>query len=247
MNHAKNPSSATGTSPADVLVRIRAAATEAGRPPESVALIAVSKTRSTNDIRAVWTAGVRSFGENYVQEALPKIVELSGLDITWHFIGHLQANKTRDVAQNFHWVHTLDRERIAERLAAQTPPDKTLNVLVQVNVDGDPAKGGIDAADEPGLRRLMECVRSHDRLRLRGLMTILAESTPPRQGYGDLRRIFENLRSTGGSGWDTLSMGMSADFDTAIACGATMVRVGQALFGPRPAKPGLDEPGTNAG
>lgn len=237
MIHAKTPSSATGVlTVAAIQARIRSAAMAAGRAPESVELIAVSKTRSTDEIRAVRTAGVRSFGENYAREALPKIAGLSSLDITWHFIGHLQANKTREVAQSFDWVHTLDRERIVDRLAAQTPPDKTLNVLLQVNVDGDPAKGGIDAGDEPGLRRLMERVRGHDRLRLRGLMTILAESTPPGQGYGVLKGIFENLRSTGGSGWDTLSMGMSADFEAAIACGATMVRVGQALFGPRQPK-----------
>lgn len=127
----------------------------------------------------------------------------------------------------------MDRERIAERLCQQTPADKTLNVLVQVNVDADPAKGGIPIADRDGLDGVMSTIRNCPRLRLRGLMTILAVDTPPLDGYSSLKRLFDECRDAGGPHWDTLSMGMSADFEQAIESGATQVRVGSALFGSR--------------
>jgi pyridoxal phosphate enzyme (YggS family) len=218
-----------------VLERIAASAHTAGRDAANIELIAVSKTRSADEIKAMAHQGVRSFGENYLQEALPKIETLRDLPICWHFIGHIQGNKTREIAAGFDWVHTVDRVRIAERLCQHTPTHRTLNVLIQVNVDSDPAKGGVGIDDRAGLQRIMAAIRKCPRLRLRGLMTILAVETLPLEGYSRLKGLFEESRDAGGPHWDTLSMGMSADFDLAIASGATQVRVGAAIFGPRTA------------
>jgi len=228
-----------------VLDRITSSAQRAGRNTADIELIAVSKTRAADEIRLISGQGIRSFGENYLQEALPKIEALRDLSLCWHFIGHIQGNKTREIASAFDWIHTVDRERIAERLCLHTPDHKILNILVQVNVDADPAKGGVAIEDRSGLHRLLATIRNCPRLRLRGLMTILAVETPPLEGYSRLKALFGECRDAGGPDWDTLSMGMSADFEQAIACGATQVRVGSALFGHRMGR--SDGPGQGPG
>ncbi len=204
-----------------------------GRDPDSVRLIAVSKTQPAEAIRALAELGQQDFAENYLQEALPKLTALAQLPLTWHFIGQLQANKTRAVAENFHWVHTLDRERIATRLSEQrgahAPP---LNVCIQVRLADEPGKGGISKTElAPLARRVLELPR----LRLRGLMCI----PPPREGFEAQRQLFAELaecaRELRGQGMplDTLSMGMSGDLEAAVAAGATCVRIGTAIFGER--------------
>lgn len=215
---------------ADVRRRIAAAARACGREPESVRLIAVSKTHPAERVREAYAAGQRDFGENYLQDALPKIEALADLDITWHFIGTIQSNKTRAIAEHFHWVHTVSRPRIAERLAAQCPHDKTVNVLLQVNVDEDAAKAGVPPA---ALAELIAAVAARPPLRLRGLMTILGVHTDPAEGYRRLAALFDAHAGQAPPSWDTVSMGMTADFETAIAAGATCVRVGTAIFGAR--------------
>jgi len=204
-----------------------------GREPESVRLIAVAKTQPAAAIRALAELGQRDFGENYVQEALPKLAELADLPLTWHFIGQLQANKTRAVAENFHWVHTLDRERIAVRLSEQrgahAPP---LNICIQVRLADEPGKGGVSKTELAALaRRVLELPR----VRLRGLMCI----PPPREGFEAQRQLFAELADCAsqlraqGMLLDTLSMGMSGDLEAAVAAGATCVRIGTAIFGER--------------
>jgi pyridoxal phosphate enzyme (YggS family) len=205
-----------------------------GRSPDSVRLIAVSKTQPAAAIRTVAELGQQDFGENYVQEALPKLAELGGLGLTWHFIGQLQTNKTRVVAEHFQWVHTLDRERIAVRLSEQRSPHAApLNICIQVRLADEPGKGGISKTElAPLARRVLELPR----LQLRGLMCI----PPPRQGFEAQRQSFAELadcaRELGGQGipLDTLSMGMSGDLEAAVAAGATCVRIGTAIFGERP-------------
>ncbi len=219
--------------------RIASAATAAKRMPESVSLLAVSKTCGAAQVIETWQAGQRAFGENFVQEALDKARELTHLDIEWHFIGPLQSNKTRPVAELFSWVHGIEREKIAQRLndarPAHLPP---LNVLIQVNVSGEASKSGVT----PGMERdLAAAIRRLPRLRLRGLMAI-PEPTPDtalqRARFALLRRLKEGLQ-VDDAGIDTLSMGMSDDLEAAIAEGATIVRVGTAIFGARkPAKTG---------
>ena len=213
--------------------RIARAAAAANRPPESVRLLAVSKTFGAPQIVAAWQAGQRAFGENFVQEALDKAGELAALDIEWHFIGPVQSNKTRPIAGHFAWVHSIEREKIAQRLndarPAQLPP---LNVLIQVNVSGEASKSG----GAPGAERgLAAAIRHLPRLRLRGLMAI-PEPTPDaavqRARFALLRRLKEGLQADD-AGIDTLSMGMSDDLEAAIAEGATIVRVGTAIFGAR--------------
>ena len=204
-----------------------------GRDPNSVRLIAVAKTQPAAAIRTLAELGQRDFGENYVQEALPKLAALADLPLTWHYIGQLQANKTRDVAAHFHWVHTLDRERIAVRLSEQrgahAPP---LNICIQVRLADEPGKGGISKTElAPLARRVLELPR----LQLRGLMCI----PPPREGFEAQRQLFEELAACAselrgqGIELDTLSMGMSADLEAAVAAGATCVRIGTAIFGER--------------
>lgn len=220
---------------AAVRERIAAAAGRHGRDPAEITLVAVSKTQPAAAVAAARRAGQRAFGENYPQEAAAKIEALAGLpDIEWHFIGRLQSNKTREVAERFAWAHTLEREKIARRLAAQRPPElPPLNVCLQVNTSGEASKGGV--APE-ALAELAAAVAAQPRLRLRGLMTIPAPSEDvevQRRPFRLLRECRDRLRAAG-FGLDTLSMGMSGDLEAAIAEGATLVRVGTAIFGPRP-------------
>ncbi len=200
------------------------------RAPGSVALIAVSKRQPVSAIEDAFAAGQRAFGENYVQEALEKITALATLPIEWHFIGPVQGNKTAEVAANFSWVHTIDRIRIAERLNNQRPAAlPPLNVLIQVNVSGEESKHGIVADALPALAA--EVARL-PRLKLRGLMTLPA----PIHDFGAQRAAFAEVAALARASavpMDTLSMGSSDDFEAAIAEGATMVRLGTLLFGPR--------------
>jgi pyridoxal phosphate enzyme (YggS family) len=216
-----------------VRARIAEAAKAAGREPEDIALLAVSKTFSAREVRAAYEAGQREFGENYVQEAMEKIAALSDLPLIWHFIGPIQSNKTRAIAEHFDWVHTVAREKIARRLAEARPAGRNpLDICLQVNVSGEASKSGV-APEEVG--ELAEAVRALPRLRLRGLMAI------PEPG-GDLalqRRRCASLRelqaklNTAGFALDTLSMGMSQDLEAAVMEGATIVRIGTAIFGER--------------
>ena len=213
--------------------RITAAERRFQRPPGAVRLLAVSKTQPTAAITAMAAAGQTCFGENYLQEALAKIADLAALHVEWHFIGPLQANKTRSIAEHFAWVHSVDRLKIAERLSAQRPePLPPLNVCLQVNIDREPTKHGLDPAS---VGEVAIAVAALPRLRLRGLMAIpapVADFAGQRQAFARLRTVQEQLTATG-LPLDTLSIGMSDDLEAAIAEGATLVRVGTALFGPR--------------
>ena len=212
---------------------ISLAASRSGRSSADVCLLAVSKTRSPEEVAAAADAGIGHFGENYVQEALPKVRSLIGRDITWHFIGTVQSNKTRDIARNFQWVHTLDRNRIAERLNSSRAGLAPLDVCIEVNIDDEPQKSGIppDAVGE-----LMDVVHGLEHLRLRGLMVIPApkeDASSMRDSFSRTADLFDRHRQFGGPHWDTLSMGMSGDFALAIEEGTTCVRIGTAIFGPR--------------
>jgi len=213
--------------------RIARAAARCGRDSDSVTLLAVGKTHSAETLRAAAACGLEHFGESYVKEALPKIETLRGLGLTWHFIGQLQANKTRPVAEHFHWVHGVDRLRIAERLSEQRPVHAPpLNVCLQVNVAGEATKGGVTPEALPGLA---EAVAALPRLSLRGLMCIPPpeeDEARQRHWFAETARLMRSLHLPGVK-LDTLSMGMSNDFEVAIEEGATIVRVGTALFGPR--------------
>jgi pyridoxal phosphate enzyme (YggS family) len=214
--------------------QITKAAFAADRDPADIRLIAVSKTQPLAAVEAALAAGQIDFGENYAQEAVAKAEGIStppgGPEPVWHFIGAIQSNKTRDLARCCDWIHTIDRLRIARRLNDHCPPEKQLNVCLQINVDADPNKGGISPDEAPAL--LAAC-SSLENLRLRGLMTILDPRTEPLAGYNRLRELFETLKDSAPKPWDTLSMGMSGDFEAAIHAGATHVRVGTAIFGPR--------------
>jgi pyridoxal phosphate enzyme (YggS family) len=214
--------------------RIRLASERSGRSVDSVTLLAVSKTHPVDLIRAAAQEGVEHFGESYVQEALPKIETLRGLELTWHFVGQLQGNKTRVVAEHFHWVHGVDRLRIAQRLSEQRPFHASpLNVCLQVNVGGEATKGGVEPNDLPDLARE---VAGLPRIALRGLMCIPPpEDDPERQRhwFQETARLLNGLHVPGTT-LDTLSMGMSDDLEIAIEEGSTMVRIGTALFGERP-------------
>lgn len=216
-----------------VLARILAAEQRFQRQPGAVRLLAVSKVQPTAAIIALAAAGQSCFGENYVQEALDKIAELAALRLEWHLIGPLQANKTRTVAENFAWVHSVDRLKIAERLSAQRPAGlPPLNVCLQVNIDREPAKHGLDPGE---VATVAQAVAGLPRLRLRGLMAIpapVADFAAQRRPLARLRELQESLNAAG-LALDTLSMGMSDDLEAAIAEGATLVRIGTALFGPR--------------
>jgi len=206
-----------------------------GRPAGSVTLLAVSKKQPIDRIRAAYQAGIRDFGENYLQEAGQKMDLLQDLAITWHFIGPLQSNKTRPVADRFHWVHSIDRLKIAQRLSTQRNADlPPLNVCIQVNLSGEASKSGIDPAHTGELCRQIAGLPA---LRLRGLMAIPAPEDDfqrQRQVFHRLAELFNQLKPEFPH-FDTLSMGMSDDFEAAIAEGSTMVRIGTALFGPREA------------
>ena len=210
-----------------------AAACPFGRKPDEVSLLAVSKTWPASDVREAAATGQRAFGENYVQEGIAKIEALSDLDLEWHFIGPLQSNKTRLVAENFAWAHSLDRLKIAERLSVQRPERlPPLQVCLQVNVSGEISKSGVEPA---AAAALAQAIVALPRLRLRGLMCIpepTEDVAVQRAAFRRLRQLFTQLRD-GGLPLDTLSMGMSHDLEAAIAEGATLVRVGTAIFGKR--------------
>ena len=216
-----------------VRARIAAAARAACREPDAIALLAVSKTFTAEAVRAAHAAGQREFGENYVQEGMEKIAALSALPLVWHFIGPVQSNKTRSIAEHFDWVHSVAREKIALRLAQARPPELgPLDICLQVNVSGEASKSGV-APEE--VRPLAEAVRALPRLRLRGLMAVPEPSDDielQRRRFRGLRILLEQLNAAG-FGLDTLSMGMSQDLEAAIMEGATIVRVGTAIFGER--------------
>jgi hypothetical protein len=213
--------------------RIASACRRAARDPRDIVLVAVSKSFPAAAIAAAHAAGQRDFGENHVQEALAKRAALGERDLVWHFIGPLQSNKTRPVAEQFHWVHSIDRLKVAERLAAQRPDGlPPLQVCVQVNVSGEASKSGVAPGEAPALA---QAVARLPRLRLRGLMTIpepTSDTALQRRRFETLRALKERLVREG-LALDTLSMGMSDDLEAAIAAGATMVRVGTAIFGLR--------------
>ncbi|HEU4621815.1 MAG TPA: YggS family pyridoxal phosphate-dependent enzyme [Burkholderiaceae bacterium] len=237
------------------LARVRDAAHAAGRDANGVHVLAVSKTFPLDAVLEAADAGATAFGENYVQEGVAKILALRALaaregshdrpqspryqSLSWHFIGPLQSNKTREVAEHFDWVHSIDRLKIAQRLSAQRPPELApLNVCVQVNVSDEASKSGVTPSEAVDLAH---AVAALPRLRLRGLMAI-PEPQPDvarqRQAFAVLRALYEHCRSQG-LALDTLSMGMSADLEAAIAEGATIVRVGTAIFGTRTPKTAL--------
>lgn len=210
--------------------RIDSAARAAGRDPASVQLLAVSKTKPASAVREAFAAGLRDVGENYLQEALTKQQALSDLPLIWHFIGPIQSNKTKAIAEHFDWVHSVDRLKIAQRLSEQRPGHlPPLNICLQVNVSGEDSKSGCAPAELPALAQAVSALPG---LRLRGLMAI-PEPTEDRAeqeaAFATLRQLQEQL----GLGLDTLSMGMSHDLEAAIAQGATWVRIGTALFGAR--------------
>ena len=213
-----------------VRARIAAACLAAGRPAESVRLLAVSKTWPAASVREAAAAGQRAFGENYVQEGIGKAMELAGLGLEWHFIGPLQSNKTRPVAENFAWVHSVDRLKTAERLAAQRPPERgPLQVCLQVNVSGEDSKSGCPPEHAASLAHAVAALPG---LRLRGLMAIPEPSADParqREPFAALRRLRDSLDLD----LDTLSMGMSHDLEAAIMEGSTLLRIGTAIFGER--------------
>ncbi len=205
----------------------------AGRSPEAVTLLAVSKTFGAEAVQAAFEAGQTAFGENYIQEAVEKITALRHLPIEWHCIGPVQSNKTRLVAGHFDWVHTVDRLKIAQRLSEQRPADLApLQVCIQVNVDGGPTKSGVVPREALALA---QAVAGLTRLRLRGIMCIPEPAPDFDAACAVFKRasdLFEGLKAQG-LALDTLSMGMSADLEAAIASGSTMVRVGSAIFGER--------------
>lgn len=217
----------------EIIERIHAFEQRYQRLAGSVTLLAVSKKQSEQSIRSAFAAGLRDFGENYLQEAEAKISILKDLDICWHFIGPVQSNKTRPIASQFDWVHSVDRLKVAQRLSEQRddslPP---LNICIQVNLSGENSKSGVDLAD---VESLCQQVATLPRLRLRGLMTIPATETDfdlQRRQFAPLAREFNRLRDFFPH-FDTLSMGMSNDYEAAIAEGSTLVRIGTAVFGAR--------------
>jgi PLP dependent protein len=218
---------------AETRTRIASVAMRYGRPAQSVGLVAISKGQPAEAIRMLAECGQRDFGENYLQETLPKLAALESLQLTWHFTGQIQANKTREIAERFQWVHTLDRERIAVRLNEQRPHyAPPLYICLQVRLADEPGKGGIAPAEVAALARR---VQELPRLQLRGLMCL----PPLRESFAEQKALFDRLAAcraelnAQGFSLDTLSMGMSADMEAAVAAGATWVRIGTALFGER--------------
>ncbi|WP_263216026.1 YggS family pyridoxal phosphate-dependent enzyme [Pseudomonas atacamensis] len=210
--------------------RIQAAAKAAHRDENSIHLLAVSKTKPAQALREAYAAGLRDFGENYLQEALGKQLELADLPLIWHFIGPIQSNKTRAIAEHFDWVHSVDRLKIAQRLSEQRPAElPPLNICIQVNVSGEASKSGCTPVDLPALA---EAISALPRLKLRGLMAI-PEPTEERAEQDAAFAAVQTLQASLALPLDTLSMGMSHDLESAIAQGATWVRIGTALFGAR--------------
>lgn len=218
-----------------VLDEISTTARRVGRDPATVKILAVSKQKTTEHIRTLMARGFREFGESYVAEALPKIESIASADCIWHYVGVVQSNKTKHIAQYFDWVQSLDRMRIAQRLAVvrdefcSTP----LNVCVQVNIDEEPTKAGVTIDEVP---KLVEKLQQFSQLQVRGLMAIPNPTTSldsTRSSFRQMRELFERMQTHTTTYWDTLSMGMSADYGLAIEEGATMVRIGTALFGAR--------------
>ncbi|MBT1120475.1 YggS family pyridoxal phosphate-dependent enzyme [Stutzerimonas nitrititolerans] len=224
---------------AKVAARIREAAQAAGRDPDTVGLLAVSKTQPAEAIREANGAGLSDFGENYLQEALEKQADLADLALTWHFIGPIQSNKTRAIAEHFDWVHSVDRLKIAQRLSEQRPTElPPLNVCLQVNVSGEASKSGCAPQDVAELARTIATLPN---LRLRGLMAIPEPTNDRAEQHAAFARL-RQLQQALALELDTLSMGMSQDLEAAIAEGATWVRIGTALFGAR-AYPSQTVPG----
>ena len=216
-----------------VRTRIATACNTHGRPPEAVTLLAVSKTFGPQAVREAFAAGQTAFGENYIQEAVDKIVALADLPLEWHCIGPIQSNKTRLVAEHFDWAHSVDRLKIAQRLSEQRPQGKApLNVCIQVNIDGGPTKAGVASED---VLALAQAVVALPNVRLRGIMTIPEPAIDFEAAcavHMRARALFDALNAAG-LALDTLSMGMTGDLEAAIASGSTMVRVGTAIFGGR--------------
>lgn len=215
---------------ANVRERIQRAAENVGRDADSVTLIAVSKTRPAAAIREAWAAGIRDVGENYLQEALDKQSELADLPLTWHFIGPIQSNKTKALAEHFDWVHSVDRVKIARRLSEQRPAELApLNICLQVNISGEASKSGVSLAELPALAAEVAALPN---LRLRGLMAIPAPADDSDARRQPLKALHD-ARLSLNMALDTLSMGMTDDLTEAVQEGATQVRIGTALFGPR--------------
>jgi pyridoxal phosphate enzyme (YggS family) len=213
--------------------QIEMAATDFDRETDNISLLAVSKRKPASDIRSAYKYGQRDFGENFVQEAQGKMQELADLDIVWHFIGPVQSNKTRVLAESFDWVHSVDRLKIAQRLSSQRPESMPpLNICIQVNIDLEASKSGVSPGD---ITALAESIRHLPQIRLRGLMAIPAQRTTfelQREPFAKLKQSLQDLQQRG-LDCDTLSMGMSHDMRAAIAEGATLVRIGTAIFGER--------------
>lgn len=215
---------------ANVRERIHRAVVASARTPDEVTLIAVTKTRPASDVREAWAAGIRDVGENYLQEALEKMDALGDLPLTWHFIGPIQSNKTRALAERFDWVHSVDRLKIAQRLSDQRPADlPPMNICLQVNISGEASKSGV--APE-AVAELADAIQQLPGVRLRGLMAIPAPAEDSEGRRAPLRALAELMAGLPGQ-LDTLSMGMSDDLTEAVQEGATMLRIGTALFGPR--------------
>lgn len=212
---------------------IKLASEAAQRPVEQINLLAVSKTRSVEEVKELALLGQTSFGENYLQEALEKIEALKSFNLEWHFIGPIQSNKTRPIAENFNWVHSVDRLKIAQRLSDQRPAElEPINLCLQVNISREESKAGCLPEEAVELALAISTLPN---IRLRGLMAIPEATDDPgiqRQRFSDVQALQHVINAQGGQ-LDTLSMGMSGDLDAAIAEGATIVRVGTALFGPR--------------
>lgn len=218
----------------NICARVEQACKKADRAPSEITILAVSKKHPATKIRDLYALGQRAFGENYVQEALAKQAQLDTLEIEWHFIGPLQSNKTREAAMHFAWVQSVDRAKIARRLAEQRPERlAALNLCIQVNIDREPQKAGVLPEDAGDLARLVQTLPN---VRLRGLMAIPrmgGETYDPTDSYRRMYELFRKLRDSGFD-MDTLSMGMSADLEQAILQGSTMLRIGTDLLGPRP-------------
>lgn len=218
-----------------VVDEVRKTALRVGLDPAQIKILAVSKQKTVADIRALLTHGFRDFGESYVAEALPKLDSLASAGCTWHYVGVVQSNKTKRLAQHFDWVQSIDRVYIGKRLADARGEFSTtaLNVCVQVNIDEEPTKAGVSVDQVP---ELVDQLQEFPQLQVRGLMAIPnpdAHQETTRNSFRQMRELFEKLQINASTHWDTLSMGMSGDYAIAIEEGATMIRIGTALFGPR--------------